>query len=221
MTLTETLHAGGFVVSEANGFRSREQAYAALSQILKAGQVLGARDVLVGVTSSASADAANTSGSGAITLDVTTPVLAGAKNGTYRAVCIEPGTNAGVFEVFDPGGHPIGKVTVGATFANEIKFVIADATDFVPGDAFSIVVGIEPADKEYAAFDPTATDGLQHAAAICFADVTTGGSTKLPMTIYARDMEARLADLTLPGGITAVQQASMLAELAAVGIIAR
>jgi hypothetical protein len=221
MTLTETLHAGGFVVSEANGFRSREQGTIALSQTLVAGQVLGATAVIAGVTSSASADASNTSGSGAITLDVTTPVAAGAKNGAYRAVCIEPAANGGTFAVFDPDGIELGKVAVAGTFDNQIKFVIADATDFVAGDAFTILVGIEPSDKNYAALDLAAATGLQHAAAILFAAITTDGSTKKPATLITRDAEVRLADLTFPGSITAAQQAAVLAELAALGIIAR
>lgn len=42
MTLTETLHAGEFIVSEANGTRSREEVtVAAAAAALPAGQVLG------------------------------------------------------------------------------------------------------------------------------------------------------------------------------------
>ena len=42
MTLTETLHAGEFIVSEANGTRSREEiTVAAAAAALPAGQVLG------------------------------------------------------------------------------------------------------------------------------------------------------------------------------------
>lgn len=221
MTLTETLHAGGFVVSEANGFRSREQGTIALSQTLVAGQVLGATAVVAGVTVAAAADASNTSGAGAITMDVAAPVAAGAKNGRYRAVCIEPAANLGTFAVFDPDGVEIGNVIVGATFNNQIKFVIADATDFVAGDAFSILVGIEPNDKNYAALDVASVAGLQNAAAILFAAVTTDGTTKQQATLVTRDAEVRASDLTWPGGITAAQKAAALAQLAALGIIAR
>lgn len=221
MTLTETLHAGGFVVSEANGFRSREQGTIALSQTLVAGQVLGATAVVAGVTSSASADATNTSGSGAITLDVTEPVAAGAKNGRYRAVCIEPVSAGGIFAVFDPDGIEIGNVAVGATFNNQIKFVIADATDFVAGDAFSILVGVEPSDKNFAALDLASVAGLQNAASILFDAVTTDGTTKQQATLISRDAEVRASDLTWPAGITAAQKAAALAQLAALGIIAR
>ncbi len=40
-TLTETLHAGGFIVSEANGHLSREVVTVASGESLKAGAVLG------------------------------------------------------------------------------------------------------------------------------------------------------------------------------------
>lgn len=219
--LTETNHAGCFIVSEANGYLSREQVQIALSQSLVVAQVLGRTAVVAGVTSSAAADAGNTVGGGAITLDAVTPVLAGAKNGVYRAVCIEPATNGGIFAVFDPLGVEIGKVAVAATFANEIKFVIADATDFAAGDAFSITVGIEKGDFDYKAFDPAATDGAQNAAAVLFDAVVTDGSTKKPGVVMRRQCELRASDIVWPGGITATQKAAAIAQLEELGIILR
>jgi hypothetical protein len=221
-TLTETLHAGGFIVSEANGLLSREQVRIGLSQALATAQVLGRVPVAASVTSSASADASNTSGSGAITLDVTTPVLSDAKNGDYRAVCIEPAANAGTFEVSDPKGVSIGKVVVGATFANQIKFVIADATDFVAGDAFTIKVGIENADFDWKAFDTTATDGAQHAAGVLIDAITTDGSTKQQAVVMRRICELRASDLAWPSSnLTDAQKAAAIAELDALGIALR
>jgi hypothetical protein len=222
MALTETVHAGAFVVSEAPGNRSREKVTIALSQTLVAGQVIGATAVIAGVTSSSAADASNTSGSGAMTLDVTTPVAAGAKNGVYRVVCIEPASNGGTFIVYDPDGVELGTVAVGATFNNQIKFVIADATDFVAGDAFSVTVGIEQDDKNYKAFDTTATDGAQRAAGILFSAITTDGSTKQKGVAIVRDAEVRAADLTWPSSnLTAAQKAAAIVQLADLGIILR
>ncbi|MBR7539968.1 hypothetical protein KC221_27680, partial [Mycobacterium tuberculosis] len=83
------------------------------SQNIIAGTILVSSIIAAGVTATASADAANTAGAGAITLDPTTPVLDGAQSGVYRAVCIEPAANGGTFEVFDPKGRAIGKVAVG------------------------------------------------------------------------------------------------------------
>lgn len=221
-TLTETLHAGGFIVSEANGKRSREQATIGLNQVLVTAQVLGRAPIAANVTSSAAADAGNT-GNGVFTIDATTPVLADAKNGVYRVVCIEPVTNLGTFAVIDPKGAEIGRAIVGTVFSNQIKFAIADgATDFVAGDAFSVTVGIEDADYDYKAFDTTATDGCQHAAAVLFTAITTDGVTKKQGVVMRRSCEVRASDLVWPvSNLTAAQKTQAIQELEDLGIILR
>jgi hypothetical protein len=76
-----------------------------------------------------------------LTLDATTPLLAGAKAGAYTITCITAASNSGTFRVEDPNGVVLGDVAVGATFADQIKFVIADgATDFIVGDKFTVTV---------------------------------------------------------------------------------
>lgn len=102
----------------------------------KLGSVLGVETIMSATT------AFTGTGNGAITMDGTTPILAGAQPGAYKAVCIEPGTNVGQFAVYDPGGVFLGLHTVaGAAFATQIKFTIADgSTDFVAGDAFTITL---------------------------------------------------------------------------------
>lgn len=80
-------------------------------------------------------------GNGAMTLDATTPVLSTAKNGAYVATCVTAAANGGTFRVEDPDGYVLGDVAVGGTFADDIKFVIADgSTDFIVGDKFTITV---------------------------------------------------------------------------------
>lgn len=84
---------------------------------------------------------AGNTGNGVMTLDASTPVLAGAKSGVYTATLITAAANGGIFRVEDPEGFVLGDVAVGATFADDIKFVIADgSTDFIVGDKFSITV---------------------------------------------------------------------------------
>jgi hypothetical protein len=123
-------------------------------QNLVRGTVLG-KKVTAGTIAGA-ADAGNTSGSGAIgTLSVGT----GAQLGVYRAVCIEPAANAGTFAVFDPSGVEIGKATVAVAFTGQVNFTIADATDFVAGDAFSITVSAIT--EKYLKSLSAATDGSQ------------------------------------------------------------
>lgn len=219
---TSTLTAGGFIVSEAPGFLSREQAVIALSQTIIPGSVLARRAVIALTTATAVADAANTGGSGVLTVDPTTPVLAGAKNGAYRVVCIEPGANVGTFAVFDPLGAEIGRYNVaGAAFAIEIKFTISDATDFVAGDGFSVIVGIEKADYEWGVLNTAATDGLEVAAGIAINGVVTGGSVKGRGAVFRRNGEVRGVDLTWPAGITAANKAAGIARLEALGIAVR
>lgn len=219
-TFTEGRHAAEFVLSEANFHRSRENLLLAASQSIIAGMILVGDVVAAGVTASAAADADNTSGSGAITLDVTTPVLAGAQNGTYRAVCIEPASNGGTFEVFDPQGVAIGKVAVGATFSKEIKFVIADAADFVAGDAFAIKVGVEAGDLKYSALTTGGTGKAKLALALY--NVITGASETTTKTAgLTRDCEVAAPRLTWPSGISAAVQAETINALASQGIIVR
>ncbi|WP_454626937.1 head decoration protein [Bradyrhizobium cenepequi] len=218
-TLTETIHAGAFIVSEAPGYYSRDTGTIAVSQTILAGQVLYASGVAANITSSAAADAGNT-GNGTLTLDVTAPVAAGAQNGKYRAVCIAVAANGGTFAVFDPSGVEIGKVAVAATFNNQIKFVIADgATDFASGDAFTITVGRESgADEQFSALP---NDGSQVAAAIAVYPVTTDGSTTAKIAVMRRMAEVRLSDLTFATSISAANKAKAIEELRASGIIVR
>lgn len=222
-TLTETLPAGGFIVSEQEGYYCREAVTYPASQTILPGQVLGSTVVGVLATSSAVADAGNT-GNGVITLDASTPVLAAARDGTYRAVCIAVATNGGTFAIEDPEGHEIGRVAVGATFANQVKFVIADgATDFAPGDAFSILVGVEsPGDLQHVPLNLTATDGSQRAVALAVYPVTTGvGETRKGAAVVRGPFVGRAADITWPGGITAPQKAAAVAQLERRGILLR
>lgn len=135
-SFTEGRRTAEFILSEAPGWRSRENVIVTGSAALVAGTVLGLV-LATGITQ----EFAGT-GNGVLTPDASTPLLAGVQEGAYRVVCIEPATNAGVFAVYDPQGVHIGNHTVaGAAFANQIKFAIADgATDFVAGDTFTLWV---------------------------------------------------------------------------------
>lgn len=220
--LTETFHAGAFIVSEGEGWFSRDAMTVALSQTLLAGTVLGSRAVIAGVTSVAVADVGNT-GNGVLTLDAVTPVLAGVKNGTYRAVCIAVAANAGTFEVFDPNGALVGRVQVAATFSNQIKFVIADgATDFAAGDAFSIAVVVEGTiDEQICAFDSAGVDGSQNIVGLLIYPITTDGVTTQKGAVLRRRAEVRASDLTWPAAISAVNKAAGIEQLRKLGIIPR
>jgi hypothetical protein len=218
-TLTEALHGGTFIVSEGEGWFSRDPVTVALSQTLVAGNPVYKSGVIANETSSVAADAGNT-GNGVFTLDATTPVLAAGQNGQYRVVCIAVATNSGTFAVFDPQGVEIGRVAVAATFNNQIKFVIADgATDFVAGDAFTVSVGRESNVDETVTALPN--DGSQVCAGLMVYPVTTDGSTTKKGSLLCRRAEYRAADITWPGSISAANKAKAIEELRAIGLIGR
>jgi hypothetical protein len=213
--LLEGRHDGGFIVSEARGHRTYDRGI--LSGAVKhlAGTVLGKK---TGGTAVAAAKAGNT-GNGTFTLDATTPVVGNAQPGVYVVRCTTAAANGGTFRVFDPTGDVIGDVAVGATFNDQLKFMIADgATDFVVGDEFDVTVSA--LSKTYVPLSLTATDGSQVAAGISFAnvDATLADQTG---TVVTRDCEVNGSELFWPTGATTAQIATGTAQLAALGIIVR
>lgn len=88
----------------------------------------------LGAVSSAAKSGGNT-GTGTLTLDSTTPILAGATIGTYKATF----TSATAFTVTDGANVTVASGTVGTPFANQIKFnIVAGGTPFISGDRFDI-----------------------------------------------------------------------------------
>ncbi|MEA1674093.1 head decoration protein [Nitrospirillum sp. BR 11163] len=172
------------------------------------GMVLGA--VMFGTATSAANG--GMVGNGTLTLDATTPVLANAQQGAYVARCIAAAANGGTFRVFDPTGDVLGDVAVGATFADQVKFVIADgATDFAVNDTFTITV--PTATEKYKLSAKAATDGSQVPNCVLAEDAdATGGDTLAPVYLTG-DFNA--AAVTLGAGHTV---ASVSAGLRTQGI---
>ncbi|MDT8901842.1 head decoration protein [Anaeroselena agilis] len=148
---------------------------AAGSGTVARGTVLG--KITIGAASVAVAGAgeagANT-GNGTLTIDATTPVLAGAKPGVYQvkivsAAVADPAA-AAMAHVFDPDGDLIDIIeaatTPGTTFSKQIKFVIVDgSTAFVAGDGFTVTLAA--GSGKHKTVDSTAVDGS--AVADCIA----------------------------------------------------
>lgn len=197
-----------FVISEAEANLSRDEGELALNQVVTPGQILAIIAGEAGVVVTSAARAGNTSGAGALTL-ANPAYTSKAKPGVYTVVCIEPATNGGSFRVEDPNGKEIGTAVVGVAFTKEVKFTIADATDFVAGDAFEISVDFgadDDAGEQYVAFDPTATDGSEIAAAFsCYGAVTSDSETQRIVVI---DQLAVInsQDIPWPDGITDAQK---------------
>lgn len=165
----------------------------------------------------AAAKAGGNTGNGTLTLDATTPVLADAKAGVYKARCVAAALNGGSFEVENPDGVVIGTVAAGATWAEGVKFVIADGvTDFAVGDGFDVTVAA--GSGKYAPLSLTAVDGSQTAAAIVIngADATSADAETAILTGHAQIVALHL---TWPAGATTNQKNAALAQLARLGII--
>jgi len=213
---TETTRAGEFILSDAPGRQSYDSGV-----LLSGAGALIAGAVLGKITTAAvngTVVQAGT-GDGALTMDATTPVLAGAKVGSYVVKCITAAAHGGTFRVEDPDGFVLGDVLVGATFADDIKFAIADgAEDFIVGDSFTIPIAA--GSLKFVAHDAALTNGAQHAVAILHqnADATDADA---PITVVARAAEVKGALLTWKSGISAPNKAAGIASLAANHILVR
>lgn len=218
--LTEDLaRTGHYIVSEAHGYRAREEVTIANGAgVLKPGTVLGKVVTVADITASASASSANAANTGTIAMDGTTPLTNAARAGRYKGIAVD----ATHVRWEDPAGKEIGVSTHGTAFAKGgIKFTItAGGSANSANDEFYVDVVIEPGDVTYKDFDPTATDGSQVACAILYegCDATDASVRR---TITARDSEVVAAKLIWPEGIAAAAKTNAIAALAALGIIGR
>lgn len=198
--LTEGMHAAEFLVSEANGARSRDNVTilggVGTPRVLKAGMVLGKRQS--GAAPVAAAVAGNT-GNGTMSA---LSMSGNAKSGIYRVVIIEPAANAGVFQVEDPEGNVIGTGNVAVAFnKGGLAFTLGDGTtDFVAGDSFTIATA--PTAEIWLQVDSAATTGEQVAAGILRADVTAPVGTDVEAVAFVRDCEIDSAEIVWPDAMS-------------------
>jgi Bacteriophage lambda head decoration protein D len=222
-TLTQGKVALQFLLSEADGMFSRDNITILSGEgKLSAGTILGvvkANDGAVTI----GAPAFTGTGNGVLTR--ASPAYgAGVQEGTYTVRLIEAGTDAGSFEVVRPDGSIDGLAVVGTAYDGQVKFTIADgSTDFALAAQFTLAVSIaDPTGVgKYRSADPTNTDGSAVGCAVLgynvdatSADVKTAG--------FTRDCEVIASELVYDANVDdANKKATKLAELAAVGIIAR
>lgn len=164
---TEGIHAGEFLLSEANGTRSREEVVIhAGSGILAAGTLIAKITAANALTATANPGNTGNGTVGSIT------VTSGATSGNYSLEIVEAAANGGLFEVHGPGGNLLGEGTVGEPFsAAGIAFTLGDGSaDFVVGDGFSLAMLGNLG--EYTAYDAAGPDdGRRTASGILFAPV--------------------------------------------------
>lgn len=217
VTHTEGAHAGEFIIAELPDFLSRGIGKFGESLTLVAGTVLGKIITVADAVATPSAAAANT---GTATIAMGTPPLTSAsKPGRYKGIAV----TATTVRWEDPEGIEIGTSTHGAAFTKGgIKLTItAGGTANVAGDEFYVDVAIDEADEAFTDFDPAATDGSEHPAAILFDAVVTASGESARQTIVTHEAAVLDSSLVWPAGLTANQKAVALSDLAKLNIQVR
>lgn len=210
MALTETTHAGGFILSEANGNRSRENGVLNSGQNCVAGEVLGRIMTAAG---------AKISGTGDGTISSVT-IGPAAQVGVYVLTGIAESANAGTFSVVAPDGSALPNLTVAAAYASQhINLTVADGSaDWDIGDVIHVTV----TGGDYEALDPAATTGVQTACAIMYDGVDGGFfGFVAACVVVAREAVVNGGELTWPADISDANKALATSRLAARGILIR
>ena len=141
------------------------------------------------------------------------------------------GAGLGWREAYEVSGYPAIAGGSDATEATHTAgFILSEANGALSRDEVTIlsgqdlqagaVLGKVTASGKYRAVQPAGVDGSQTAVAILYGAVDAS-SADTPGTVINRDAEVRTDDLVWPGGTTANQKATALAELLTLGIKAR
>lgn len=161
----------------------------------------------------AAAKAGGNTGNGTLTMDASTPILAGAQVGVYAVRVITAGTNSFTARVTDPSGRVVGDIAVSGanasgTFSSQVKFAIADAaTDFVVGDGFDITVAA--GSGKYRVAVSTNVDGSAVPDAILADDVDASGADVANAALYLAG-EFNSNAMTFGAGVTAANSKDLL-----------
>lgn len=217
--LTAPATIGALLKYELDGNYTRETVTLKSGANYALGSVLG--KITIGSATAATKSGGNT-GNGAMTLDATTPVLAGAKVGVYAVRCVAAAVDGGTFRIEDPDGYVLGDVAVGATFADGVKFAIADgSTDFVVGDGFDITVAA--GSGKYTLSPVAAVDGSGVAVAVLLDAVDATDADAEGVVVLARGPSIVSADALVYAASVddAAKKATKRGQLVAVGIVSR
>lgn len=205
----EGVHAGEFLLSEANGTRSREEV------VISAGNGKVAAGTLIAKITAANA-AVPTAKAGNVGNGVLGAITVGspAITGTYVLAMTAASANGGAFSLVDPTGREVGAGTVGVAFTGGgLSFTLADgAVDFAVNDGFTIAVNANLG--EWAPYDDDgANDGRRAASGILFApiDATLNDVRAVAVVRDAEVIEGLLTGLDVAGET----------DLAALGIVIR
>jgi hypothetical protein len=208
MALTETTHAGGYILRELDANWSRENGTLNSGQNLTAGTVLGRIITAAG---------AKVSGTGDGTVGAVT-VGPDAQIGIYQLIGLTESGNAGTFRVIAPDGSYMPNLTVAVAYSTSaISLTVADGTaDWDIGDVIHVTV----TGGDYEILDPAATDGTQVAAGILYAG-TNATSADVDCAVTVRGTTVNGNELVWPAGITVGQKSVATQQLARAGIVIR
>lgn len=175
------------------------------------------------VTAAATVTAGAVVGTGNGAIGVVT-ADAGAPQGVYQVIVIEPAANAGSFEVRRPDGSLDGTGTVGVAYNGLINFTLADgATDFSAGAYIPVTVAYPPEKALKAVrWDPTAVNGAQNIAGVNLVEAIAAVGVDGECTTLERGpVVARREAIAWHAGVTDAQKAFAYAQLEELGILCR
>ncbi|MDR7232289.1 hypothetical protein J2X45_003395 [Caulobacter sp. BE264] len=178
----------------------------------------GTVTVTAGSAVSASGGTPGNGAIGTVTAD------AGAPEGVYQVIIIEPAANGGVFEVHRPDGQIDGAGAIGTAYNGAINFTLADgSTDFVSGDRIPVTVDYAVTGaRKFTEIDFSAVDGRANAVGVAPQALTVPDGTDLTGPAIRRGpILLRSEELVWPAGATADQKAGAIAQLASLGIVVR
>lgn len=133
-TLTETLHAGGFLVSEAPGDRSRDTGTLITGQNLVAGAVMGQ---ITKAIAAAPIPAIVGTGTGLMSALSFGPSV---QTGSYVITLLATSATA-AFSVVAPDGKALANGAVGTAYSSDhINFLISNGGTMTTGDSYTVVV---------------------------------------------------------------------------------
>ena len=142
MAVTETQHAGGFILAEIMGQLARSAVTVLSGQNLNAGAVVGR--VKYGIGRISIPAVAGGTGTGTVSNVFAGPEV---EVGNYVLTCTAAVADGGVFSLTAPSGKALPTLTMtpgsgGSTLyrSRHINFTITDATDFIVGNSFTFVV---------------------------------------------------------------------------------
>lgn len=205
----QAARAADFILSEANGQRSRENiVIAAGSGVVHAGTLIA--KITAANAATATAASGNTGNGTVGTITVTSDAVSGA----YGVEITEAAENGGTFVVTGPAGAELGTGQVGTPFTGGgLTFTISDgSTDFAEGDAWTIAVQANLG--EWVPYDEDgANDGRRAASGVLYAGVDASEADVQAVAIV-RDAEVAT---TLLIGLDEAGRADLLA----LGVLAR